>query len=162
MDAQASEGRGLAGGCQCGAVRYRLEAVPDGAVICHCRMCQKASGGPFTSFCGVPKEAFIVTRGSPTIFRSSEIAERGFCANCGTPLTYRVIGSKRVGVTIGSLDQPNAVTPKEQLGSESKVAWLQSALSAPEASLSEWLSSKNIASVGSRQHPDCDTQDSKL
>ena len=41
---------GLAGGCQCGAVRYRLEAKPKATSICHCRMCQKASGGPFAAF----------------------------------------------------------------------------------------------------------------
>jgi hypothetical protein len=145
---------GLTGGCQCGAVRYRLDAVPDGAVICHCRMCQKASGGPFTSFCGVPKPAFVLTRGSPSIFRSSEIAERGFCSACGTPLTYRVLDGKRVGVTLGSLDDPNAVVPEEQLGAESRVSWLLDALAAPEASLDAWLKSKNVTSVGSRQHPD--------
>ena len=34
----------LAGGCQCGALRYRLGAMPEDVHLCHCRMCQKASG----------------------------------------------------------------------------------------------------------------------
>jgi hypothetical protein len=120
-------------------------------------MCQKASGGPFMAFCGVPAPDFVVMRGTLSIFQSSEIAERGFCAVCGTPLTYRVLGGKRVGVSIGSLDNPNAVVPEEQLGGESRVVWLAAALAAPEASLSEWLTSRQIASVGSRQHPDHET-----
>lgn len=154
MSTVDSKALGLTGGCQCGSVRYRLDAMPDGAVICHCRMCQKASGGPFTAFCGLPKSSFVVTRGTISIFQSSDIAERGFCALCGTSLTYRVLDSQRIGVTLGSLDDPNAVAPLEQLGVESRVSWLGSALAAPEASLSEWLRSRHITSVGSRQHPD--------
>ncbi len=53
---------GLAGGCQCGAVRYRLVAEPTGVNICHCRMCQKASGGPFMAFAGVRVSEFVVTQ----------------------------------------------------------------------------------------------------
>jgi hypothetical protein len=87
---------GLTGGCQCGAVRYRIDAAPVGN-ICHCRMCQKASGGPFMAFGGVPTESFVVTRGALAIFQSSDIAERGICSACGTPLAYRVLGGQFVG-----------------------------------------------------------------
>jgi hypothetical protein len=117
-------------------------------------MCQKASGGPFMTFGGVPNSSFVVTRGTLSIFKSSDIAERGFCAVCGTPLTYRVVGGQRVGVTLGSLDAPNKVAPVEQFGAESRISWLAAALVAPETSLSDWLKNKRIASVGSRQHPD--------
>ena len=102
---------GLTGGCQCGALRYRLDAEPTGS-ICHCRMCQKASGGPFMAFGGVPNLSFVVTRGVLSIFRSSDIAERGFCAACGTPLTYRLVGGRSIGVTLGSLDFPHRGRPR--------------------------------------------------
>ena len=104
---------GLAGGCQCGAVRYRLIAEPTGVNICHCRMCQKASGGPFMAFAGVRVSEFVVTSGAITTFSSSDIAERGFCAQCGTPLTYQGLGSDRVSVTLGSLDDPGAAEPSD-------------------------------------------------
>src|SRR5271166_2693395 len=107
------------GGCQCGAVRYELGAAPRGGSICHCRMCQKAGGAPFMVFTGAMREArFVVTRGAPAVYRSSKIAERGFCAVCGTPLTYRLIDGGRISVTIGSLDRPAEVAPTEQLGLE--------------------------------------------
>ena len=96
----AAEGPGLAGGCQCGAVRYRLMAEPTGVNVCHCRMCQKASGGPFMVFGGVRLDQLVWTRGEPKVFVSSSIAERGFCSNCGTPLTYRMFEHDRISVTL--------------------------------------------------------------
>jgi hypothetical protein len=120
-------------------------------------MCQKASGGPFMAFGGVPNSSFVVTRGTLSTFKSSDIAERGFCAACGTPLTYRLVGGRSVGVTLGSLDTPNTAAPEEQLGAEFRISWLAAALVAPETSLSDWLKSKQIISVGNRQHPDHET-----
>jgi hypothetical protein len=148
---------GLTGGCQCGAVRYRLAGEPTGANICHCRMCQKAGGAPFMAFGGVRTSEFVVTRGVISTFASSDIAERGFCAECGTPLTYRGLGSERVSVTLGSLDDPEAVEPETQLGVESRLRWLEPALSAPETRTEQWLAKAKIAAVRNRQHPDRET-----
>jgi hypothetical protein len=78
------------GGCQCGAIRFALSASPAKVSICHCRMCQKASGTPFASFAEIEKTDFVWTRGQPAAFRSSSIAERDFCAACGTPLSWVV------------------------------------------------------------------------
>jgi hypothetical protein len=145
---------GLAGGCQCGAVRYRLTAEPTGVNVCHCRMCQKASGGPFMAFGGVRMSQFVVTHGAISSFASSDIAERGFCAQCGTPLTYQRLGSDRVSFTLGSLDEPNAVEPSTQLGAESRLRWLARSLGAPETPIEQWLARANIQAVHNRQHPD--------
>ena len=68
----------LTGGCQCGAIRFALKAVPVKVSICHCRMCQKASGAPFASFADIARDDFSWTRGTPASFRSSSIAMRGF------------------------------------------------------------------------------------
>ena len=148
---------GFTGGCQCGAVRYRLSAEPTGANICHCRMCQKASGGPMMAFGGVRLSEFFVSSGAIATFSSSDIAERGFCARCGTPLTYRELGSDRVSVTLGSLDEPGAVAPLTQLGVESKVSWLVRSLSLPEIRTDQWLAKKKIAAIQNHQHPDHET-----
>jgi hypothetical protein len=156
MDADTAR-VGLTGGCQCGAVRYRLDAAPTGVNICHCRMCQKASGGPFMAFAGVATAQFVVTRGEVATFVSSDIAERGFCSACGTPLTYRGAKGGRISVTIGSLDDPNAVAPESQLGVESQVNWLAGALALAATKTDEWLTRKKIATVDNRQHPDRET-----
>ena len=109
------------------------------------------------AFAGVAREKFIVTHGQLSIFASSAIAERGFCSACGTPLTYRGIMGARISVTLGSLDDPDAVVPESQLGLEARVSWLPAALSLPSVRVDAWLASKNIADAGSRQHPDRET-----
>ncbi len=155
MDADKAR-PGLAGGCQCGAVRYRLNASPKGASICHCRMCQKAGAAPYMAFAPMEAAQFEITRGALGIFRSSDIVERGFCAACGTPLTYRNVTSSRISVTICSLDDPNAVTPEFQLDAESGVRWVSDCLTKPNTSTDDWFKSKGIIHVGSHQHADRD------
>ena len=96
----------ITGGCQCGAVRYALKSEPTGASICHCRMCQKAFGNYFAPLTGVPIADLEWTRGEPGVFKSSEAVERGFCRDCGTPLSFRYVARDRISVSIGSLDEP--------------------------------------------------------
>ena len=83
-----SDERSFSGGCQCGAVRFRASHLGRPS-ICHCRMCQKAVAGPFAALVEIPHGDFAWTRGLPSTFRSSSLAERDFCAACGTPLSYR-------------------------------------------------------------------------
>ena len=144
----------LTGGCQCGAVRYRLDAAPTGANICHCRMCQKAGGGPFMAFAGVKPADMTWTRGSPETFASSDIAERGFCAGCGTPLTYQALGADRIGVTIGSLDDPGEVAPVKQFGAESQLPWLATIFDLPMSAHAAAL--RPEFPLVSHQYPDHD------
>ncbi len=99
------------GGCQCGAVRYALLTEPDEVSVCHCRMCQKASGGPIMAFARVKRPALRWTRGEPASFRSSSLVERHFCGTCGTPLTYNFVESPNISITVGSLDDPGARRP---------------------------------------------------
>ncbi len=156
MDADKARA-GLTGGCQCGAVRYRLEAAPRGSSICHCRMCQKAGGAPFMAFTGVSPADFVITRGAIATFASSDIAERGFCSACGTPLTYARKGADHVSVTIGSLDSPRDVAPASQLGVESRLPWFAGLVALPEVTVRAWLAANKIERVGDRQHPDHET-----
>jgi len=101
----------LTGGCQCGAVRFALSAAPVKVSICHCRMCQKASGAPFASFADIEHVNFAWTKGKPATFRSSSIAERDFCRDCGTPLSYRLIDGPRIEIMTGAFDRPDRVVP---------------------------------------------------
>ena len=88
----------LTGGCQCGAVRYEWVEKPAYSSVCYCRMCQKASGQPFMGLTGGKSEHLKWTRGALSVFRSSNMVERGFCPDCGTPLSYAFDGTGRISV----------------------------------------------------------------
>ena len=149
----------LSGGCQCGAVRYALYAEPERASVCHCRMCQKAMGGPFAALAPVRLDDFRWTRGAPSIFRSSPIVERGFCRDCGTPLSFRYTDGDWIDVSIGSLDQPDRVPPTKHLGTESRLTWLHLADGLPESRTEDNVKPNRTAKMQSFQHPDHDTPD---
>jgi len=142
------------GGCQCGAVRYAVFAMPEGGV-CHCRMCQKAVGGPFAALAKLAKADLVWTRGTPASFRSSVTAYRDFCAACGTPLTFRYADAAHMEVTIGSLDNPAAVPPVRNFGAESRLRWIADLMPGqlPDVTTGQ-LPPRDRTS---RQHPDHDT-----
>ena len=90
------------GGCQCGAVRFRIHGALGRPSICHCRMCQKQFGGFFSALVTAPKDGVEWTRDEPSYFQSSVNIDRGFCSNCGTPMTYRVRDGGRQFVVIAA------------------------------------------------------------
>ena len=111
----------ITGGCQCGAVRYRVEALGR-ASICHCRMCQKAFGGFFGPL--VTGKGLAWTRGKPATFASSNKISRGFCEKCGTPISYQ--GEKWPGEThflVGGFDDPSPFTPTGDVFKDEALAW---------------------------------------
>jgi hypothetical protein len=120
------------GGCQCGAVRYALYVTPQNAHACHCRMCQRATGGLFAALAGAPRAEFAWTRGTPAFFSSSNLAQRGYCAQCGTPLSFAYEQPEaRIYVTMGSLDDPGRVPILRHYGIESRLPWVQFCESLP-------------------------------
>ena len=146
----------MTGGCQCGAVRYALKSEPTEASICHCRMCQKAFGNYFSALTGVPMGDLVWTRGEPGIFKSSEAVERGFCRDCGTPLTFQYVGQDRISISIGSLDEPARVTPEVQWGIESRLPALAILHTLRGATTEDVATPEDLARMKSRQHPDHD------
>jgi hypothetical protein len=145
------------GGCQCGAVRYRIIGELGRAGICHCRMCQKAFGNFGAALVSVKADDVTWTRGEPSIFRSSSIVSRGFCNTCGTPLHMKEDGDPTYEIAIGTLDNPNVIAPMtEQAGVESKLSWFDSMHRLPEKKTIDYRSPKDMARLRSLQHPDHD------
>jgi hypothetical protein len=149
----------LTGGCQCGAVRYALHTQPDRVGICHCRMCQKAVGGPFFAWAAVNVADITWTRGTLSEFASSSAADRGFCARCGTPLTFRYRQRPdHIDVTIASLDTPAAVVPTLVMGAESRLDWCAAVLPNVVAQTTGEIGPpEDLARIANYQHPDHDT-----
>jgi hypothetical protein len=147
------------GGCQCGAVRFAVYAEPKRIGICHCRMCQKAVGGPFIVLAEVPWGDFAWTRGAPAAFRSSSRADRDFCAACGTPLSYRQIGGPVIELTSGAFDDPGRVVPTYAVGTESRLDWVGRIGELPGKTTLQSTGAAELAALQSFQHFDRDVGD---
>jgi len=112
-------GEQMTGGCACGRVRYTAQIHDDKAYLCHCRMCQRATGSISIAFKHV-KEDEIEWQGEPDWYQSSPIARRPYCASCGTSLGFAFTpGSGTMDVTIASFDDPSRFKPTHHFGAES-------------------------------------------
>jgi len=112
-------GEQMTGGCACGRVRYTAQVHDDKAYLCHCRMCQRATGSISIAFTHV-KEDEIEWQGEPDWYQSSPIARRPYCASCGTSLGFAFTpGSGTMDVTIASFDDPSRFKPTHHFGAES-------------------------------------------
>ena len=98
---------------------------PFAAEYCHCRMCQKGAGAVAVSWMDFHKEEVQWETGQPTEYESSETVRRGFCAVCGSTLSFRDTRHPAyITLAIASLDDPNLVKPTHHIYTESQVAWL--------------------------------------
>ncbi len=119
------------GGCQCGKVRYRADAPVASASVCYCRMCQRAGAAPYMAFARFPADR-VEWSAPPALFASSNLVERGFCRECGTPLSYRQTGGPWLSVTLMTLDDPEAVRPVLRYAAEGEVSWCRGLEALPE------------------------------
>jgi hypothetical protein len=151
----------LTGGCQCGAIRFRVEGELRRASVCHCRMCQKATGGPFGAYASFSTASITWTRGQRQTFRSSNAIVRGFCSGCGTPLTFEAADGSgaHTSLSIGSFDDPAVLAMTRQLETDSKLPWVDQIAALPGRTAEDEAAMRaKYPPVVSRQHPDHDTE----
>jgi len=149
----------LSGGCQCGAVRFRARSLKDNPHVCHCRMCQKAAGNFFMALVGVPLTDFAWTRGRAQVFKSSDLVERGFCSQCGTPLSFQHADNQHISMAIGAFDDPAAIPLNFQLGMEARLPQVDQLPTLKDYGTTESNDPEAVGAIRSsnRQHPDHDT-----
>ena len=144
------------GGCQCGAVRFEVRGTAGPATICHCRMCQKAFGAYYAPLVSTRKGELVWTRGERALFQSSNVVRRGFCADCGTPLTYEAPDG--TSLAAGAFDDPAAFEPVRQYGMEARMPWIAALVDLPSTRTEEDSEEEPfLAHLVSYQHPDHDT-----
>lgn len=117
----------ITGGCFCGAVRYECSADPIFAGNCHCRDCQKASGGAFAPAIAVPAAALKVS-GNVKFYDSKadngNTVSRGFCTNCGGRVTSKSSGVPDLAIILaGTLDDPSLFKPQMDVYTSSAQPW---------------------------------------
>jgi hypothetical protein len=147
----------LSGGCQCGAVRFWVSGTIGESSICHCRMCQKASGAHALALVSVREAKFKWSRGAPSWFQSSNAAKRGFCAACGTPIAYDAPDG--LAISVVTFDRPDQLPPVVAYGVEGKLNWANDLANLPERhTMDDAEAEVFLKSLISFQHPDRDTE----
>jgi hypothetical protein len=118
----------LEGGCQCGAIRYRLTAPPLMAYACHCSECRRTTASAFGVSCAVLQETMEITRG--TLKRIDWEVESGahrygeFCGACGSRIRNGDVPSRGVfSLRAGTLDDQQWAEPVAHTWLSSKVGW---------------------------------------
>jgi hypothetical protein len=118
------------GGCACGALRYELTAEPLIVHACHCRDCQRITGGAFVINLWMKKSDVRLTQGAPERHELSGGSGRPhvvyFCKTCGVYVWSDYTGAPSSWfVRAGALDQPHAYSPDIHIFTRSKVPWLE-------------------------------------
>ncbi|RCU45221.1 GFA family protein [Corallincola holothuriorum] len=90
--------KGITGQCLCGDIKLVVATPPDHFEACHCDMCRRWGGGAFLAFDG---GCDVVVTGTPSVYDSSEWAERGFCGSCGSHLFYRIKQNQQYMLPMG-------------------------------------------------------------
>lgn len=116
------------GGCACGAIRYECSAEPLFSGSCHCRDCQRSSGGACSTVVLVSAASLTLLQGSPQTYsvqvESGNTARRDFCSECGSPLFAGNSASPDfVSIKVGSLDDPSWATPQTDIWTKSAQPW---------------------------------------
>jgi hypothetical protein len=120
------------GGCFCGAVRYAVRGDPIAVAFCHCSMCRRSAGAPVVAWAMWSRDDLSIAKGEPAIHASSAGVERGFCAACGTQLTFTAASMDGlVDVTVASFDDPASLPPQMHIWDASRLPWLATADALP-------------------------------
>ena len=112
--------------CQCGAARAEMTGAPKFVGNCHCEACRKATGGAVSTWVGFNDDQVRWLTEKPSYYASSAGVKRGYCAKCGTPLTYA--GEKWAGEThflIGVMEHPENYTPQGEVFADEALPWAQ-------------------------------------
>src|SRR5262245_58767407 len=116
----------LAGACECGGVRYRVEDAFLYAANCHCSRYRAATGSAFKPFGGIERGKLEVTDGLDTlhVYGDDDLNDTR-CAVCGSLLFSVVREGEYVHVALGSLVDAPSVRPTEHIFVGSKAPWFE-------------------------------------
>jgi len=108
----------LMGQCMCGAVRFSATADKPEVTACHCDMCRRWASGPYLAV----RCSGVAFEGEDAVsrIRSSDWAERGFCARCGSNLFYQLVGSDEFFISAGLIEDQSIFRMSLQVFTDSR------------------------------------------
>ena len=118
-----TEGQSFDGGRHCGAIRFRAGGPLREVFLCHCSDCLKLSGTSWGASAAYEDHFHYLTEARPRWYRSSQGAERGFCADCGAQMFYRRDGRDMISIAPGAFDEGEMLYVGGQIFHHSNPAW---------------------------------------
>lgn len=103
------------GGCLCGAVTFEVVGDLRQVLICHCSQCRRTSGHLWAATAAPVDAVKTHEQGTLRWYRSSELAQRGFCSGCGSSLFWKTDDSGSLSIAAGSLDPPTGLKTREHI-----------------------------------------------
>jgi hypothetical protein len=94
-------------------------------------MCRRWTGAAFATLAWFDRSAVQWTGARPKIYRSSPIAVRSHCDNCGTPIHLDYDQRSDLAFAAGTVDNPNALKPHHHYGIEGKLDWVDELATLP-------------------------------
>ncbi|MEM7292200.1 MAG: GFA family protein [Pseudomonadota bacterium] len=114
------------GRCMCGRVTFEYIGPENWCGNCHCESCRRNTSSPYTTFFGVPNEAYRFTGETPKTYRSSPGVRRLFCGNCGSPIAYE---SDRfpdeIHFYVAGMENPEDYRPTHHVFYTEKLSWVE-------------------------------------
>ena len=104
-----------AGGCLCGAVRYAVNGPLRSVVNCHCEQCRRTSGHFVAATATADDNLQLVNEDGLRWYESSDIAQRGFCQECGSSLFWKPAKGDYIAIMAGTLDGPTGLKTEQHI-----------------------------------------------
>jgi hypothetical protein len=120
----------LEGGCACGHLRYRMASRPMFVNCCHCRWCQRETGASFALNAIIEADRVQLLGGTPDVVNTPSQSGQGQkisrCPRCRVALWSNYAGSGDAirFVRVGTLDEPDRLSPDAHIYTASKQPWV--------------------------------------
>lgn len=109
MSGNSAEVPGRTGACLCGGVRYAVDGPLRSVVLCHCTQCRRSTGHFMAATAAWHRDFRLLSEESLRWYASSDGAQRGFCARCGSTLFWQANGRDYISIAAGTLDGPSGL-----------------------------------------------------
>lgn len=113
------------GRCLCGAVRFTASGPAKWTAYCHCESCRRHTGAPVSAYAGFESDRVLFTGQAVSHYASSPGVRRGFCATCGSTLTFE--GDRWPGeihLHVAAFDRPEDFPPSSHAYAAERLPWM--------------------------------------
>jgi len=125
----------ITGHCECGRIRYEVDAEISDFSHCHCSQCRRSHGAAYATFADLARDKFRYVSGESDmkVYASSQTIDRSFCGNCGSNIYgYAKSDPDVLYICMGTVDGNPPHPPGYHIFVGSKADWHEIADDLPQ------------------------------